>query len=211
MQAKPKSNTVVTSEWDLATGIIKWLVAGATIKDPLTLDVRTLVGATAYDALTNLGKQGTLHGVNQRVSNRTAISRDKNTGASATPDQKRLAMEVLIAHWMRGGTWEMDGDGLAPLVRPHLYAAIAKVRNRAVEEVARVYQDKSDEVLRTMLTVKDINAEYIRLTAPATESDKAKELLAEMDAAFAKAEAEAKAKADAEASAAAETKGGKKK
>ena len=166
MQVNPKSNSIITSKWDPATGVLTFTVLG--VKDPVILNVRALAGEKAYDQLTDNGKRMILHGGVQRVSDRAAIARDKTTGQSATPAEKHQAMKVYADHLTNGGSWDLAGGGLPPVNRACLYQAIAIVRSTAEKpidpvQVERVYRDKPDEVLRTFLTHPQIAGKYTEL------------------------------------------------
>lgn len=173
-----KSNSVMTHTTDLAKGITTILVVGFE-KQPIIVDSRKWAGE-AYDKLTDHGKIALCHGDTQRVSDRAAIQRDRTTGQSATPAEKHGAMQSLVTHYDNGGEWDLHGDGLKPIDRAALYQAVAKVRGATPEQVEAIYRSKEDAVIRTLLTIGAVAAEYTRLTAR-TESDKAKELLAELD------------------------------
>lgn len=184
MQETKKSNSVVTSTFDLATGIISIAVVGLA-DGVIKFDARQWANPEAYDALSDNGKRALLHGGVQRLSDRAAIKRDTVTGQSATPAEKHAAIKGLADHYANGGGWELKGGGVAPLNRPALYAAVAAVRNRKVEDVEVLYRDKADDVLRTLLTVSAIAAKYTELVRPvaAEVRSKADEILAELEAA----------------------------
>lgn len=182
MQEKAKSNSVVTSTWNLVTGILTIVVIG--VKDSIVANCREWAGPAAYDALTDNGKQALLHGFNQRLSNRAAIGRDKVTGQSASPAEKAAVIIALRDHYNSGGGWELAGGGLPPLNRPALYQAVAFVRGYKVETVEATYRDKTDEVCRTLLTIPAIAGKYTELSraVSAPTDEKAKEMFAELEA-----------------------------
>lgn len=182
MQAKPKSNSVVTTAWDLATGILTITVLG--MKDGIiAFNVRDAVGPVAYDGLNDLGKRGLMHGMNQRIPDRAAIGRDKTTGSSASPEEKFAAMKALADHYKNGGAWELAGGGLPPVNRGALYQAVAFVRGIDAVKIEATYRDKTDEVLRTLLTIPQIAGKYTELSrATAVVNPEADKLLAELKA-----------------------------
>lgn len=185
MQPTKKSNSVVTSTWDLVTGIITFTVVG--IAQALSFNARKIVGEKAYDALTDNGKRAVLHGFTQRISDRAAIQRDKVTGVSASPAEKHNAMKVYVDHLTNGGGWELAGGGLPPLNRPALYQAVAAVRGFKAEDVEKVYRDKPDEVVRTLLSISAIAGKYTELSRQGiTPNEKADELMKELEKAAAK-------------------------
>src|SRR6266404_3418819 len=140
-QEKAKSNSVVTSTFDYATGMLVVKVVG--VEDEIKFDVRAFAGE-AYDALSDGGKRGLGHGMTQRISDRAAIGRDRTTGASATPQEKWSAMNALASHYANGGGWELAGGGLPPVNRPALYQATAFVRGLDAVKVEATYRDKTD-------------------------------------------------------------------
>lgn len=179
-QPKAKSNSVVTSEWDIDTGLLTIVVLGKG-GGKIVFDVRKFAGEDAYDELTDNGKHGLLHGVNQRIGNKTAISKDPLTGQAATPAEKFEAMQSIVEHFENGGEWKMGGNGVRPINRAALYEAIAVVRGRPVEEVEAKFRDKEDIVLKTYLTIADVAAEYVRRTKRGVDSAKVDEMFAELD------------------------------
>lgn len=176
-QAKRKANSVMTSTFEVLTGLLAIQIIGA---GSITFDVRTWAGEEGYDALTENGKRAIGHGMLQRLADRAALGRDSKSGKSATPQEKYNAVLELAKHYENGGEWKMKGSGPRPLDRAALYNAVATVRKAPVERVEQIYRDKADEVLRTLLVHKEIAAEYARLTTYGDESG-AEELLGELD------------------------------
>lgn len=174
---KRKSNSVTTVDFDIQSGLLAIEVLGV---DSIIFDVRKIAGEEAYDRLTDLGKQGIGHGFEQKLRDRAAIEKDTKTGKSATPQEKFDAMKALADHLATGGTWAMKGGGIRPLDRASLYQAVATVRNRDAADVEALYRSKEDAVLRTLLAIDAIAAEYARLTARGN-SDAGNALLAELD------------------------------
>ena len=89
-----------------------------------TLDVRTRtvtfvvdgVGTLVMDAdrlTADLFTYAALHGLAQKIGDAAALERDKETGRSATPQQKYDAMQAVIEHLTAGGEWnrKAEGDG----------------------------------------------------------------------------------------------------
>lgn len=111
MNAKAKSNSVITTLWVNAEG-------EATISPLGAVGVRfTAVGAGHRDldlrkVSDTVARQFQLHGATQRVSDRAAISRDETTGRPATPEEKLAAMAALIDHYESGTEqWGMRISG----------------------------------------------------------------------------------------------------
>lgn len=181
MQAKTKSNSVVTSAFDAAIGLLAITVVG--VKDGvIKFDARSVVGASAYDSLNDIGKRAIGHAFTQRLSDRAAMPRDRTTGLSATPYEKYMAIKLLADHLMAGGAWELTSD-LPPVNRPFLYQSVAAVRGVPAEKVEALYRDKPDEVVRTLLTIPAIAGKYTELCKTGTATnDKADAMLKELDA-----------------------------
>lgn len=94
----------------------------ATISKTLDTKTRTVtfvvdgVGTLVVDAdrlTADLFTYAALHGLAQKVGDAAAIERDKETGRSATPQQKYDAMKAVIEHLYAGGDWnrKAEGDG----------------------------------------------------------------------------------------------------
>ena len=171
-----KRNSIIGHEWDLAAGVITFTVAGA---GQCQLNVGKIVGLEAYASLTDVGKTMVLHGGTQKVSDKAALSRNPDTGRSATPQDKLEAMAGLCDHLNNGGAWEMRAASKARLDRAALFEAVAEVSGREASVVEARYRDREDSVLRTLLERADIAAAYARRTA--RDSGRAADLLAELE------------------------------
>lgn len=84
-----------------------------------------------------------LHGFTQRISDAAAISRDPETGKSATPQEKYDAMAQLIAHYESGTSeWSRVRSDGAP--KGVLFRALCIVYpNRSLEEIREWLKGKS--------------------------------------------------------------------
>lgn len=91
MQSKAKSNSVITHTVNAEEQTITFHVVGC---EPLVFDVKKVSDA--------VGERAMLHGFIQRVSDAAAISRNRDTGQPATPQDKRDAMAVLVEHYESG-------------------------------------------------------------------------------------------------------------
>ncbi len=98
MQSKRKSNTVVTHEL-VGNSAIKFTVG--TSEFLFTLPER---GTANHDA-------AAIHGFVQKISDRAAIGRDPETGASASPEEKFAAMKECAERLMAGGPWNAVATG----------------------------------------------------------------------------------------------------
>lgn len=95
---KTKVNAVVTANW--AGSVLTLAVAGA--------------GAVVFDmdaAGAVLVERAAMHGFEQRLRDRAAMSRDTKTGLSASPQDKFDRIKALADHYAAGGEWEMRSGG----------------------------------------------------------------------------------------------------
>jgi hypothetical protein len=141
MQTKAKANSVITHamEGDVITFKVK--DAGE-----VGLDLTKL-----HEAIV---KRAAVHGMIQRISDAAAISRDAETGQSATPKEKLAAMSALIDHyhsgteeWRRTGTGEGGGKSLT-------IEAIAEVKGisyEAAEAEVVKFAEKRNESTKAIL------------------------------------------------------------
>ncbi len=96
MQTKPKSNSVVTHR-RLDDGRLEFTIVGA---GKFEFDPARASQANRERAM--------IHGWLQRITDAAAIPRDKETGASATPDAKMARMKALAEFYEGGGVeWNM--------------------------------------------------------------------------------------------------------
>lgn len=173
---KTERKSIIAHEWDLAAGVITFTVAGA---GQCQLNVGEIVGLEAYGSLTDVGKAMVLHGGTQKVSDKAALSRNPDTGRSATPQDKLEAMAGLCDHLNNGGEWTMRATSKKRLDRAALFESLAEITGRSAVEISQKFAAREDEVLRTFLERADIAAAYAKRTA--RDSGKADELLAELE------------------------------
>lgn len=173
---KQERKSIIAREWDLEAGVITFTVAGA---GQCQLNVGEIVGLEAYASLTEVGKTMILHGGTQKIADKAALSRNPDTGRSATPQDKLEAMAGLCDHLNNGGAWEMRAPSSKKLDRAALFESLAEITGRAASEIAMKFAAREDSVLRTFLERADIAAAYARRTA--RDSGKASELLAELE------------------------------
>ena len=116
----------------------------------------------------------------QKVSDKAAVGRDPETGRSATPSEKFARMKAT-GEALTQGVWS-SRSVVESLNRAALFAAVAAVRQVAPEKVASKFQAQPDAVLKTLLTVSGIAAEYARLTTPqGGDSAEVEGMLAELE------------------------------
>lgn len=95
------------ANWTIAHKIegtkIHWTVKGA---GTLTLDTAAISEANRTRAM--------LHGMVQRISDAAAISRDSETGKSASPQEKYDSMASLVDHYLTGtDEWSLKRESTA--------------------------------------------------------------------------------------------------
>lgn len=145
-----KSNSVITHEVVAGTltgtALIHFHVKGA---DSIALDMTKLNA--------DVVKRAAIHGMIQRISDAAAISRDPETGKSATPQEKYDAMAQLIAHYESGTSeWSRtrSGDGAPKGV---LFRALCIVYpKRQPEEIREWLKGKSKAEKATMRQSKKV-------------------------------------------------------
>lgn len=103
MQAKQKSNSVITTEYDAVNRVWIFNVAGE-------LPVKLHRDKLHVDVI----ERALVEGLSDRVADKAAKSRDKLTGQPATPTEKRAAMQGLVDYYEAGASaWSMRGESSA--------------------------------------------------------------------------------------------------
>ena len=92
--------------------------------------------------------------------------------ASAENNVQRFETIKKLCDHFNGGaaSWRVEREGVVSkrLDRPAMYQAIATVRAMEVSVVEQKLRDKADDFLRSYNAIKEIAAEYARLTAKAS-------------------------------------------
>jgi hypothetical protein len=120
-----------------------------------------------------------IHGVIQKVSDRAAIGRDPETGASATPEEKFAAMKECAERLMSGGPWNAVATGGGGNQGGLLYRAMrtlypqawsdktsfaAYIMQKALSESARLGKKVSETDVRNgLMATKKIAKEIDRI------------------------------------------------
>lgn len=91
MNTKAKSNSVITHAVSPDNDEIAFDVLGVGV---IRMDLTAIHG--------DIMKKAAIHGMIQRISDAAAISRDPETGESATAQDKFDAMQKLVAHYESG-------------------------------------------------------------------------------------------------------------
>lgn len=164
-----KSNSVITHETVTVDGIEV---------------IRFHVGTQSFDFNPNQAgcqPEARNHGFVQKISDRAAIGRDPETGASASPEDKFAAMKECADRLMAGGPWNAVATGGSGNVGGLLYRAMrtlypnawadkttfaAYIVQKAISESARLGKHVSENDVRTgLMGVKKIAAEIARIRA----------------------------------------------
>lgn len=121
MQSKPKSNSVVTTSYDVEKATWTFEVAGA---EPVFLH-RSVVSAEVLE-------RALIEGMSDRIADKAAKSRDPETGRPAIPGVKRAAMQSLADFYETGTpNWSMVRQSFA---REKALESVEQIR----EEIARL-------------------------------------------------------------------------
>lgn len=133
-----------------ADGLLVIEVAGV---GTLTLDPKALPPANRAYA--------EWHGLKQKIVDTAALERNKDTGASATPQEKFDAMRDQVEHLLAGGDWNRrptGGSGNAGL----LVEALVRVSGQSVDEVrafVATMDDKTQSAMRGDTAIAPVIAE----------------------------------------------------
>src|SRR2546430_17695836 len=103
MQSKRKSNSVMTYE------VVREVNGSRVEFGPA---ISFVVGKEGFNFLMGkltpeLREQAAIHGIIQKISDRAAIGRDPETGASASPEEKFAAMKECADRLMAGRAWDL--------------------------------------------------------------------------------------------------------
>jgi hypothetical protein len=134
-QAKAKSNSVVTTAWELGKLRIDVIGAGTVVFDPQAASEANRAAAER-------------HGWTQRLCDRAAKGRDPKTGAAAPPSAKFLAIKELADYYMGGEVpWKMVGGSDGGL----LFEALCELKCDKTEDQIRKFLDsRSDDQLKEL-------------------------------------------------------------
>lgn len=167
MQSKRKSNSVVS-----------YVIA------PDFSKITFSVGPQSFDfvvASLNIenGARAICHGIVQKVSDRAAIGRDPETGASATPEEKFAAMKECADRLIAGGPWNAVAAGGTGTQGGLLYRAMralypnawsdktsfaAYIMQKAISESTRLGKKVSETDVRNgLMATKKIAKEIDRI------------------------------------------------
>lgn len=171
MQSKRKSNSVVThdvAQADAGNVEITFRVLGA---GAVTLQMVRMSEVNVNRAA--------VHGMIQRISDRAAIGRDPETGASATPQEKLAAMQALVDHYHTGTSeWSMVAKGEGAQRGLLFQALCIAYPNRKPEEI-REWLGKRSKAEQAKLRQSEKIAVIIAELQP--DTGEADEMLSELE------------------------------
>lgn len=179
MNAITNTNTkkaAVSADVDVDANTLK-LTFGA--GGSVTVDANRLVAGII--------RQATLHGLKQKLVDAAAISRNTDTGASASlQDKKDAVMEVYER--LIGGEWNKVREGGTVTAATQLFQAIVRMYPTKSEESLRVWFDGRDDAQKATLRknpkiaaiIAQIQAERAAQRADVAEVD-SDDLLGELD------------------------------
>lgn len=158
MNAKTKSNSVVTHEYDALNNSITFKVRDAG-------QFEMFISSMHADVI----QRATLHGLIQRISDKAAMERNPETGQPASPVDKMARMKALADHYASGSPdWStrVAADGVTS--SGITYEAIAKVKGCTIPEAQTMVAARAAKTgaeVKTVLANLRGNAEVIRAMA----------------------------------------------
>lgn len=176
MQSKRKTNGVIGHT---VNGSVITFTVGV---QSFEMDVARIVDEGEHGTWAKMSENGqfaVLHGFVQKVSDRAAIGRDPETGASATPEEKFAAMKECADRLMSGGPWNAVATGGTGSTGGLLYRAMralypqawsdkvsfaAYIAQKAISESARLGKRVSETDVRNgLMATKKIAKEIDRI------------------------------------------------
>jgi hypothetical protein len=143
MLAKPKANSIITHVLSEDKCVITFTVKdaeGAGRPGRFTFDVTGVHPDMQHMAA--------IHGFIQRISDGAAMSRNKETGRSATPGEKMARMQAIADHYASGADqWTMNkGTGEGRSQGPNIVVrALAAIQGVSVAEALASVKEKAEK------------------------------------------------------------------
>lgn len=115
-------------------------------------DVMTLTFANGQELVVtpsmftpDIVAQSTMHGLKQKLVDAAALSRNPDTGRSATADDKYNAVKEVFDRLLTGH-WNKPREGAGPVKGGLLFAALCRMQpGKPTEEIKSWLDEKSDE------------------------------------------------------------------
>ena len=186
MLTKPKSNSIITHALSEDKCVITFTVKdaeGAGRPGRFTFDVTQVH--------TDMQHMAAVHGFIQRISDGAAMSKDKETGRPATPEEKMARMQAIADHYASGASqWTMNkGAGEARSQGPSIVVrALAAIQGTSVAEALAMVRARAEKnrtttkaLLKKLATSKAIVDKVAELRAQeAVVAEDGDEMLAEL-------------------------------
>jgi hypothetical protein len=166
-----KSNQVVLFAEN--GGHLVFRVAG--VDGSITLSVDSLSPETLRIAA--------IHGLKQKISDRAAIGRDSETGASATPEEKFAAMQETAERLANGGPWNAVGGGEGTTKRGVLFTALCELfPGKSPDEIRDWLGGKSKAEQAKLRKSEKVAAKIAEIQARSGDADAGDDMLDELGA-----------------------------
>lgn len=179
MDKKPKANSVVSTELGKTEGGTDWATIKFKVKD----------AGEAVLTLANLHpkvrERAMLHGLVQKVSDAAALSRNTETGLSASPSEKLAAMARLVEHFNSGTEeWstKREGGGGPSVETGLLVAALSEIYpGKTPEQLGKWVKARSAPERAALMAQENVKAIVERLRAESAKSVDTDALLAGLE------------------------------
>src|SRR2546430_6179621 len=172
MQSKRKSNGIIGHSFDEKENSLAFMVGESTF----SVGIESFCDGQ-FATLPVNAKAALLHGLVQKISDRAAIGRDPETGASASPEEKFAAMKECADRLMAGGPWNAGSTG-APSAGGLLYRAMRNLYPKAWSDktsLSAYIAEKAlseSERLKKKVTENDVRAGLSKVKRIAAEMEK---------------------------------------
>lgn len=124
-----------------------------------------------------------IHGLKQKISDRAAIGRDPETGASATPEEKFAAMRETAERLADGGPWNAVGGGEGTTKRGVLFTALCELfPAKTAEEIREWLAGKSKAEQAKLRKSEKVAAKIAEIQARSGDADAGDDMLDELGA-----------------------------
>ena len=166
-QAKPKSNSVVTTKWELDTLRIDVIGAGTIMFDMAKTSADNRLAAER-------------HGWTQRLCDRAAKGRDPKTGAAAPPSAKFLAIKELADYYMSGEVpWKMVGGSAEGGL---FFQAFCEYRSDKSEaQIKKFLDSRTEDQAKELRMIPEVITIMVRLRSERVKPVDVADALADLD------------------------------
>lgn len=120
-------------------------------------------------ATAEIAEAAMFHGFKQKIDDARALSRDPETGKSATLDEKFSAMATVIQN-LYDGNWNSRRESVN---RAIFVEAVAEVRKVSIESVEKALEKWTDAEVRAIQRRTDVSEAMLRIRAEKFPDDPA--------------------------------------